>query len=300
MTYTNRFIVFKRNTLSQPCGGAVSLQPRRHLAYRLRLASFDSRGKLVCSRSTGHQLVTLEKDQEYVVMNLDSRLLTFPLYVCCNFLYTSPHSDHRPDCLEQESSAHTVSWCHERLLLLWCCWDTDTNLYVQSTEIFPISLMLGISSACYVTLWGVWGEVFCICVSTVVAHWGLYIPVARRDVDQPLPSVLFSPQTSALKHLDCQVGLFLKMLNLQIIGDCGRLRRSLNKGVTVLSGAASVCNMGTSQHVQRHGLLLSIVGTFQPCCLCFHGQSSDCRSAALAGLETLPVACHQEVGGLVF
>ncbi|XP_056146947.1 germ cell-less protein-like 1 [Lampris incognitus] len=90
VTYTNRFIVFKRNTLSQPCGGAVSLQTRRHLAYRLRLASFDNNGKLVCSRSTGYQLLTLEKDQEYVVMNLDSRLLSFPLYVCCSFLYTSP------------------------------------------------------------------------------------------------------------------------------------------------------------------------------------------------------------------
>uniref|UniRef100_A0A1A8CEJ6 Germ cell-less homolog 1 n=1 Tax=Nothobranchius kadleci TaxID=1051664 RepID=A0A1A8CEJ6_NOTKA len=109
VTYTNRFIVFKRNTLSQPCGGAVSLQPRRHLAYRLRLASFDSRGKLVCSRSTGYQLLTLEKDQEYVVMNLDSRLLSFPLYVCCNFLYTSPPSDHRPDSSEQSSAARSVS-----------------------------------------------------------------------------------------------------------------------------------------------------------------------------------------------
>lgn len=39
VTYTNRFIVFKRNTLSQPCGGAVSLQPRRHLAYRSVLRS---------------------------------------------------------------------------------------------------------------------------------------------------------------------------------------------------------------------------------------------------------------------
>ncbi|KAF3848992.1 hypothetical protein F7725_015489 [Dissostichus mawsoni] len=68
VTYTNRFIVFKRNTLSQPCGGA-----------------------------------------EYVVMNLDSRLLTFPLYVCCNFLYTSPHSDPRPDSSEQESSTRIVS-----------------------------------------------------------------------------------------------------------------------------------------------------------------------------------------------
>ncbi|KAG8010663.1 Germ cell-less protein-like 1 [Nibea albiflora] len=109
VTYTNRFIVFKRNTLSQPCGGAVSLQPRRHLAYRLRLASFDTRGKLVCSRSTGYQLLTLEKDQEYVVMNLDSRLLSFPLYVCCNFLYTSPHSDQRPESSEQESTTHSVS-----------------------------------------------------------------------------------------------------------------------------------------------------------------------------------------------
>ncbi|KAM4532560.1 germ cell-less protein-like 1 isoform 3-T3 [Fundulus diaphanus] len=109
VTYTNRFIVFKRNTLSQPCGGAVSLQARRHLAYRLRLASFDSRGKLVCSRSTGYQLLTLEKDQEYVVMNLDSRLLSFPLYVCCNFLYTSPHSDHRPDSSEPESAARAAS-----------------------------------------------------------------------------------------------------------------------------------------------------------------------------------------------
>ncbi|MGH0136825.1 UNVERIFIED_CONTAM: hypothetical protein FKN15_019817 [Acipenser sinensis] len=34
VTYTNRFIVFKRNTLSQPCGGSVSLQPRRNIAYR--------------------------------------------------------------------------------------------------------------------------------------------------------------------------------------------------------------------------------------------------------------------------
>lgn len=52
--------------------------------------------------------------QEYVVMNLDSRLLSFPLYVCCNFLYTSPNSDHRPDPSEQESTAPSVSWCPAR------------------------------------------------------------------------------------------------------------------------------------------------------------------------------------------
>uniref|UniRef100_A0AAY4A4G7 BTB domain-containing protein n=1 Tax=Denticeps clupeoides TaxID=299321 RepID=A0AAY4A4G7_9TELE len=77
--------------------------------FRLRLASFDNSGKLVCSRTTGYQLLTLEKDQEYVVMNLDSRLLSFPLYVCCNFLYTSPKSDRPLDAPEPESSARSVS-----------------------------------------------------------------------------------------------------------------------------------------------------------------------------------------------
>lgn len=90
VTYTNRYIIFKRNTLNQPCSGSVSLQPRRSIAFRLRLASFDSSGKLICSRATGYQILTLEKDQEQVVMNLDSRLLIFPLYICCNFLYISP------------------------------------------------------------------------------------------------------------------------------------------------------------------------------------------------------------------
>uniref|UniRef100_A0A8C5UAZ7 BTB domain-containing protein n=1 Tax=Malurus cyaneus samueli TaxID=2593467 RepID=A0A8C5UAZ7_9PASS len=90
VTYTNRYIIFKRNTLNQPCSGSVSLQPRRSIAFRLRLASFDSSGKMICSRTTGYQILTLEKDQEQIVMNLDSRLLTFPLYICCNFLYTSP------------------------------------------------------------------------------------------------------------------------------------------------------------------------------------------------------------------
>ncbi|XP_023587604.1 germ cell-less protein-like 1 [Trichechus manatus latirostris] len=90
VTYTNRYIIFKRNTLNQPCSGSVSLQPRRSIAFRLRLASFDSNGKLICSRTTGYQILTLEKDQEQVVMNLDSRLLIFPLYICCNFLYISP------------------------------------------------------------------------------------------------------------------------------------------------------------------------------------------------------------------
>ncbi|XP_078095797.1 germ cell-less protein-like 1 isoform X3 [Mustelus asterias] len=99
VTYTNRFIIFKRNSLSQPCGGAVSLLPRRNIAFRLRLASFDSNGKVICSRAVGYQILSLEKDQEQIVLNLDSRLLMFPLYICCNFLYTSAEA--KPELDEQ-------------------------------------------------------------------------------------------------------------------------------------------------------------------------------------------------------
>ncbi|XP_011799595.1 PREDICTED: germ cell-less protein-like 1 [Colobus angolensis palliatus] len=90
VTYTDRCISFKRNTLNQPCSRSVSLRCRRSVAFKLRLASFDSSGKLICSRTTGYQILTLKKDQKQVVMNLDSRFLTFPLYICCNFLYISP------------------------------------------------------------------------------------------------------------------------------------------------------------------------------------------------------------------
>ncbi|XP_065515163.1 germ cell-less protein-like 1 isoform X2 [Lathamus discolor] len=90
VTYTNSCITFKRNTLSQPCSGSVSLQPRRSIAFRLHLASFDSTGRVTRSITTGYQILSFEKDQEEVVMYLDSRLLIFPVYICCNFLYTSP------------------------------------------------------------------------------------------------------------------------------------------------------------------------------------------------------------------
>lgn len=46
--------------------------------------------------------------QEQVVMNLDSRLLIFPLYICCNFLYISPENrtenNHHPENSENWGS----------------------------------------------------------------------------------------------------------------------------------------------------------------------------------------------------
>uniref|UniRef100_A0A6I8N7V4 BTB domain-containing protein n=1 Tax=Ornithorhynchus anatinus TaxID=9258 RepID=A0A6I8N7V4_ORNAN len=71
----------------------VSLRPRRNLAFRLRLASFDGNGKLICSRTTGYRILTLEKDQEQAVMTLDGRLSVFPLYISCNFMYVSSEKE---------------------------------------------------------------------------------------------------------------------------------------------------------------------------------------------------------------
>lgn len=45
---------------------------------------------VLCFLATPHHANVPRVLQEQIVMNLDSRLLTFPLYICCNFLYTSP------------------------------------------------------------------------------------------------------------------------------------------------------------------------------------------------------------------
>lgn len=100
-------------------------------------------------------------------MNLDSRLLSFPLYVCCNFLYTSPQSDSRQDSSEQESTARCGSWgpsscCHSsgNIEML-----TRTVDCAQSTTIFNTTMTLDISSACSVNQQGVYREnVWYLCI----------------------------------------------------------------------------------------------------------------------------------------
>ncbi|XP_039180218.1 germ cell-less protein-like 1 isoform X3 [Crotalus tigris] len=52
VTYTNRYIIFKRNTLNQPCSGSVSLQPQRNIAFRLWSSPAVTGGKrvsIICS-----------------------------------------------------------------------------------------------------------------------------------------------------------------------------------------------------------------------------------------------------------
>uniref|UniRef100_H0XW07 BTB domain-containing protein n=1 Tax=Otolemur garnettii TaxID=30611 RepID=H0XW07_OTOGA len=87
--FTSHYIIFKQNTFSQLCEGSECLQPLRNIAFRLTLAYFDSSGKISFSKTTGYKILTFEKDEEQVVMKLDSIVLSFPLYIFCNFLFIS-------------------------------------------------------------------------------------------------------------------------------------------------------------------------------------------------------------------
>ncbi|XP_036030100.1 germ cell-less protein-like 2 [Onychomys torridus] len=85
--FTNRYIIFKQNR--QPCDGSACLKQIRNVVYRMTLAYFDSNGKLTFSRTTGYKTITFKDNEEQIAMKLDGIILSFPLYVFCNFLFTS-------------------------------------------------------------------------------------------------------------------------------------------------------------------------------------------------------------------
>ncbi|XP_036915585.1 germ cell-less protein-like 1 [Sturnira hondurensis] len=86
--FSSHYVIFKQNTLPQPCDASDCLRSLRNIAFRLTLVQFDSSGKISFHRTTGYKILTFEKD-ERVVMKLDSRALRFPLYIFCNFLFIS-------------------------------------------------------------------------------------------------------------------------------------------------------------------------------------------------------------------
>ncbi|KAB0372025.1 hypothetical protein FD755_015817 [Muntiacus reevesi] len=85
--YANRRIIFKRSALNQSCGLGVSLLWQRKVAFRLRLVSLDRAGRAILRRETEYQVLSLRKDEELEVMNLENEDVVFPIYVTCNFLY---------------------------------------------------------------------------------------------------------------------------------------------------------------------------------------------------------------------
>lgn len=64
--------------------------------------------------------------QEQVVMNLGSQLLVFPLYICCNFLYTSPEKKTETDGqLDNLESWVLFSWLF--YFKCPCCTERKSN-----------------------------------------------------------------------------------------------------------------------------------------------------------------------------
>ena len=85
--YANRRIIFKRSVLNKSCGLGVSLLWQRKVAFRLRLASLDRAGRAIFRKETELQVLSLGKDEELEVVNLENEDVVFPIYVTCNFLY---------------------------------------------------------------------------------------------------------------------------------------------------------------------------------------------------------------------
>lgn len=85
--YANRRIIFKRSALNKSCGLGVSLLWQRKIAFRLCLLSLDRAGRASFRKDTGYRMLSLGKDQELEVVNVEDQDVVFPMYVACNFWY---------------------------------------------------------------------------------------------------------------------------------------------------------------------------------------------------------------------
>nr|XP_058906182.1 germ cell-less protein-like 1 [Kogia breviceps]XP_058906183.1 germ cell-less protein-like 1 [Kogia breviceps] len=85
--YANQHIILRCSALNESCGLGVSLLWQRKFPFRLRLSSFDRAGRAVFRKDTGYQMLSLRKDQELQVVNLENQDVVFPIYVSCNFLF---------------------------------------------------------------------------------------------------------------------------------------------------------------------------------------------------------------------
>ncbi|KAM5290347.1 germ cell-less protein-like 1 [Glossophaga mutica] len=85
--YANRRIIFKRSAKNKSHGLGVSLLWQRKVAFRLCVVSLDTTGRATFRKSTEYQVLSLGRDEELEVVNLESQDVVFPIYVACNFLY---------------------------------------------------------------------------------------------------------------------------------------------------------------------------------------------------------------------
>ncbi|XP_064603119.1 germ cell-less protein-like 1 [Liolophura sinensis] len=92
LSYSHGVIGMKRNTMSEGCPNAVSLQDYRKVFYRLTVLSLDEMGRTKNMQSTGIQHTLLAKDEEKVIM-VCSKDLKFPLHINLNLMFATPMQD---------------------------------------------------------------------------------------------------------------------------------------------------------------------------------------------------------------
>ncbi|XP_035872270.1 germ cell-less protein-like 1 [Phyllostomus discolor] len=85
--YANRRIIFKRSTRNKSHGLGISLLWQRKVAFRLCVVSLDITGRATFRKSTEYQVLSLGRDEDLEVVNLEDQDVVFPIYVACNFLY---------------------------------------------------------------------------------------------------------------------------------------------------------------------------------------------------------------------
>ena len=91
MTYTpkTKQLSLRRNTYTHPVSGAVCLHQQRNLVVRVAAAAFDVKGCTSYYKCSGLLDMTLDPDEEKVVLQLD-RSVVFPLSVSVHMALVSP------------------------------------------------------------------------------------------------------------------------------------------------------------------------------------------------------------------
>ncbi|XP_052027301.1 germ cell-less protein-like 2 [Apodemus sylvaticus] len=87
VTFTRQCVIFRQ--MHQECDGSACENHIRNIIFRITLMCFDSNQKVTFSKTTGYKILTFEYNEEQIVMNLDTEILTFPLYIFGNFLFVN-------------------------------------------------------------------------------------------------------------------------------------------------------------------------------------------------------------------
>nr|XP_054773140.1 germ cell-less protein-like 1 [Lytechinus pictus] len=89
VTFTNRLIILRRNTGTHPVTASVSLQNSRNIMFRIRVISYDSQGQILYQKLSELTPLSLHKDEEIVVLNID-RHAPFPMQIGVNVMCVTP------------------------------------------------------------------------------------------------------------------------------------------------------------------------------------------------------------------